>query len=264
MGNWNISGDGDGFLLKKIIVDDERHSKESVSIVEDAVIGLSYQDHNYGRRSGNAQKNDGENGEKFPIIGGLASYIGNEISKVPAGHHFRDTNLGHFSRSHNSGTHYQKISGMDSRTSCRIYSGGMGGCRTSQMRRQIFASGEYERFLLPASTEQIFPRQTSITATQNYRIHRRGVTQISANSHSDILFRSRHFVGSGGTFATSTSSNKRVLRPAHPPNPVLSTCHQSIRQIIPASKSVSATMPAYAMAVNATGANSETHATDMS
>ncbi|VIO87050.1 Uncharacterized protein BM_BM3397 [Brugia malayi] len=250
--NKNISGDGDGFLLKKIIVDDERHSKESVSIVEDAVIGLSYQDHNYGRRSGNAQKNDGENGEKFPIIGGLASYIGNEISKVPAGHHFRDTNLGHFSRSHNSGTHYQKISGMDSRTSCRIYSGGMGGCRTSQMRR------------LPASTGQIFPRQTSITATQNYRIHRRGVTQISANSHSDILFRSRHFVGSGGTFATSTSSNKRVLRPAHPPNPVLSTCHQSIRQIIPASKSVSATMPAYAMAVNATGANSETHATDMS
>ncbi|KAK6110771.1 PHD-finger family protein [Brugia pahangi] len=250
--NKNISGDGDGFLLKKIIVDDERHSRESVSIVEDAVIGLSYQDHNYGRRSGNAQKNDGENGEKFPIIGGLASYIGNEISKVPAGHHFRDTNLGHFSRSHNSGTHYRKISGMDSRTSCRIYSGGMGGCRTSQMRR------------LPASTEQIFPRQTSIIATQNYRIHRRGVTQISANSHSDILFRSRHFVSSGGTFATSASSNKRVLRPAHPPNPVLSTCHQSIRQIIPASKSVSATMPAYAMAVNATGADSETHATDMS
>ncbi|KAK6110770.1 PHD-finger family protein [Brugia pahangi] len=213
--NKNISGDGDGFLLKKIIVDDERHSRESVSIVEDAVIGLSYQDHNYGRRSGNAQKNDGENGEKFPIIGGLASYIGNEISKVPAGHHFRDTNLGHFSR-------------------------------------------------LPASTEQIFPRQTSIIATQNYRIHRRGVTQISANSHSDILFRSRHFVSSGGTFATSASSNKRVLRPAHPPNPVLSTCHQSIRQIIPASKSVSATMPAYAMAVNATGADSETHATDMS
>ncbi|EJW81651.1 hypothetical protein WUBG_07440, partial [Wuchereria bancrofti] len=218
--NKNISGDGDGFLLKKIILDDEGHSKkESGSIVEDAVTGLSYQaykqDHNYGRRSGNAQKNDGENGEKFPIIGGLASYIGDEISKVPAGHHFRDANLGHFSR-------------------------------------------------LPASTEQIFSRQTSITTTQNYRVPRRGVTQVSANSHSDILFRSRHFVGSGGTFATSASSNKRILRPAHPPNPMISTCRQSIRQIIPASKSVSATVPAYAMAVNATGADSETHATDMS
>ncbi|VDM15154.1 unnamed protein product [Wuchereria bancrofti] len=149
--NKNISGDGDGFLLKKIILDDEGHSKkESGSIVEDAVTGLSYQaykqDHNYGRRSGNAQKNDGENGEKFPIIGGLASYIGDEISKVPAGHHFRDANLGHFSRSHNSGMH-RKISGMDSHTSCRIYSGIVGGCRTSQMRRQVFANEEYERFL---------------------------------------------------------------------------------------------------------------------
>ncbi|VDP12036.1 unnamed protein product [Onchocerca flexuosa] len=284
------SGDGSGpFILKKVVIDDEGDAKESDNGIEDAVIGLSYQDHNYGRRSGNAQKNDGENGEKFPIIGGLASYIdrgtdrcrpltinmlhlGDEVSKVPVGQHSRDANSGHYVRSHPYGTHNRKISEMDPRTPCRIYSAAVGGCRTNQTRRQVFANKENERFLsyfailwLPVSTnEQIFSRQTSVTATQNYRAARRGMTQISANNQSDVLFRSRQFVGSGGAFGVSTPSNKRVLRPAHPPTPAVSTCRQSMRQVIPTNKSISTTMPAYAMAVNAAGADSETHSTDMS
>ncbi|EJD75104.1 hypothetical protein LOAG_17683 [Loa loa] len=251
----NETGDGDGPLLKKVIIDDEGDSKESDNSTEDTVVGLTYQDHNYGRRSGNAQKNDGENGEKFPIIGGLASYIGDEISKVPAGYHSRDTNSGHFLRSHNYGMHYRKISEMDPRTSCRIYSGALGGCRTNQMRR------------LPVSSSgQIFSRQTPITATQNYRTPRRGSggTHISANNQSDVLFRSRHFIGSGGAFGAPVPSNKRVLRPAHPLTPAVPTFRQSVRQVIPTSKSISATMPAYATAFNVTGTDSETHAADMS
>lgn len=50
----------------------------------------------------------------------------------------------------------------------------------------------------------------------------------------------------------------------HPPNPAVPTSRQSLRQVIPTSKSISATMPAYATAVNATGADSQTHAMDMS
>ncbi|CAG9538114.1 unnamed protein product [Cercopithifilaria johnstoni] len=253
--NKDENGDGNGSLLKKVIIDDEGDPKESDNSIEDAIIGLSYQDHNYGRRSESAQKNDGENGEKFPIIGGLASYIGDEVSKIPIGHHSRDANSEHFSRPQSYGTHYRKVSEMDSRTPCRIYSAAVGGCRANHMRR------------LPVSSSgQIFSRQTPITATQNYRTPRRGVgvTQISANNQSDVLFRSRHFISSGGAFATSALANKRIVRPAHPPTPPVSACRQGTRQIIPASKSISATMPAYATAVNTTGADSETNVTDMS
>lgn len=44
----------------------------------------------------------------------------------------------------------------------------------------------------------------------------------------------------------------------------MSTCRQGTRQIIPTGKSISATMPAYATAVNTTGTDSEAHATNMS
>lgn len=50
----------------------------------------------------------------------------------------------------------------------------------------------------------------------------------------------------------------------HPPTPAVSTFRQSIRQIIPTRKSVSATMPAYITAVSATDADSETRILDMS
>ncbi|KAL3982455.1 PHD-finger family protein [Acanthocheilonema viteae] len=250
--NKNGNGDGDSHLPKKVVIDDKGDSKEIDNSTEDAVIGLSYQDHNYGRRSGSAQKNDEESGEKFPIIGGLASYIGHEVSKVPVGCHSRDANSGHFSRSQNYGTHYRKISEIDSRTSGRIYSA-VGGCRTKQMRKPPVSS-----------SGQLFSRQIPITTTHNYRAPRRGATQISANNQSDILFRSRHFVGSSGAFATSAPTNKRLLRPSYPSTPAVSTFRQSIRQIIPTSKSIATTMPAYATAVNVTGADSETHATDMS
>lgn len=37
------SGNGDGPLLKKVIIDDEGDSKESDNSIEDSVVGLSYQ-----------------------------------------------------------------------------------------------------------------------------------------------------------------------------------------------------------------------------
>uniref|UniRef100_A0A915Q0G0 SET domain-containing protein n=1 Tax=Setaria digitata TaxID=48799 RepID=A0A915Q0G0_9BILA len=254
--NKDESEDANDPLLRKIIIDDDNDSKERDNGAEDAVIGLSYQDHNYGRRSGNVSKNDGEIGEKFPIIGGLASYIadvlivhdaclGDDINKVSPGHRSRDASTGHLSRSHHYGTHYRKISEVDQRASGTAAGG---GCRMNQMRK------------LPVPTSgQIFSRSAPIAAAQIYRSPHR-VTQSSANSQADVLLRSRHFIGSSGAFG---SSNKRVLRPAHPPTPALSTYRQSIRQVIP-SKSISATMPAYATAVNPTNADSDTHTTDLS
>uniref|UniRef100_A0A0R3S4H8 SET domain-containing protein n=1 Tax=Elaeophora elaphi TaxID=1147741 RepID=A0A0R3S4H8_9BILA len=218
-------------------------AKNSNLPVEDLYLSETYkQDHNYGRRSGIAQKNDGENGEKFPIIGGLASYIGDEVSKVPASCHPRDANSGHFSRSQNYGAHYRKISEIDPRTSCRIYSASVSSCRTNQMRRQFLPVDKYFPDRLPS--------------------HLFIITGLLVES--DVLFRSRHFVTSGGTFGISAPSNRRVLRPAYPPTSAVSTCRPGMRQIIPTSKSISSTMPAYATAVNATIADSEAHGTDMS
>ncbi|VDK61720.1 unnamed protein product [Onchocerca ochengi] len=268
--NKHESGDGSGpFILKKVVIDDEGDSKESDNGIEDAVI-------------------DGGINQYRPLTINML-HLGDEVSKIPVGHHSRDANSGHYVRSHPYGAHYRKISEMDPRTPCRIYSAAVGGCRTNQTRRQVFANKENE---LPVSTnDQIFSRQTSVTATQNYRTARRGVTQISANNQNDVLFHSRQFVGSAGAFGASTPSNKRVLRPAdidiefhgelilhnitksvnntghifrHPPTPAISTCRQSMRQVIPTNKSVSTTMPAYAVAVNAAGADSDTHSTDMS
>ncbi|VDK80109.1 unnamed protein product [Litomosoides sigmodontis] len=275
--NMNSDGDGDGdsFLLKEVATNDEIDSKGSDDSTEDTVVGLTYQqsidvclsekykqDHNYGRRSGSVQKNDGESGEKFPVIGGLASYIGGEVSKVPVGRHSGDANLGHSSRSQNYETHYRKVSGIDPRTSGGIYSAAVGGYPANQMRRQVFINKRDE--LSVTSTGQVFSRQTPITPTsaQNYLALRRGlgVTQISANNQSDILFRSRHFVSSGGVITPSAPTNKGVLRPAHPLVPAISV-YQGMRQIIPTSRSISAKTPAYATAVNVTGADSERRVT---
>lgn len=81
------SDEDEGRPTRKVIIDEDEEitpeKQGSTVTIAEVPKGLPYEDHNYGFGRPATRVISDENNEPFPVIGGLASYLGEEENHLP-------------------------------------------------------------------------------------------------------------------------------------------------------------------------------------